>query len=291
MPKKKKIDDRPRRSGQSAQPRVAVNSYYGNRKPAADVVSPFEKKKVKKSYQRLIVRGVDLVFFITITVVFVLSLIVKPGVQVILSDSTYHPKQYYAAFINSQISKLTNRNKITFDEQGIKSQIIKAFPEITSSSIELPILGQTPKVSLGVAQPAFFLSSGSDEYLLSANGVAVDLKSYYHNLADLPTIDDQSGFTILKGKHVLSLQDVTFLQTITAEVKKQNVPVKNFVLPKIPEEVELYTADAPYYTRFYMGGDSVAQVGQYLAAHNKFKSGGGPSQYLDVRVSGKVFYK
>jgi len=41
-----------------------------------------------------------------------------------------------------------------------------------------------------------------------------------------------------------------------------------------------------------MGGDALVQTGQFLAARKEFDiSKKQPPEYLDVRVSGKIFYK
>ena len=279
-----------RRPGNVPGSRVDVNTYYNSRSTSASP-SPFAKVQPKKVGRKLRVRAVDYLFFTGVAAFLILSLLVSSSSKVILNDTTYHQQKDYQAFINSQLGQLANRNKITFNEQNLKNSIIKAFPEVVKTSVELPILGQKPVITLAVAQPAFFISSAGSDYLLSANGVAVDLKSYYPKLTGLPTIEDQSGFQINKGRHVLSQQDINFLETLVAQLKNQHVPIKDVVLPKAPEEADLYTNDASYYTKFFMGGDSTLQTGQYLAARNNFKSQPAPSQYLDVRVAGKVFYK
>jgi hypothetical protein len=274
-----------------AAPRVSVNAYYRNRASDTSPDSPFEGRRPPKVLKKLVIRSLDTLFFVAVAVAIIASLLVSPVSQVVVTDSTYHAPKEYAEFINSKLGQFTDRNKITFDELGLRQAIAKAFPEVVTTSVELPIIGQKPVIRLNIAAPAFFIRSGGDEYLLSGNGVTVDLKSYYPKLAGLPTIDDESGFNLAKGKHVLSQQDINFLQTIVAEVKHQNVPLAKVVLPKSPEEADLYSTDAPYYTKFFMGGDAGIQVGQYLAARNNFKAQNPPDQYLDVRVSGKVFFR
>jgi hypothetical protein len=285
----KKIAEGGRKRATSS-PKVSVNAYYRSRENDSSI-SPFEGRKQKKATKKILIRSLDTVFFVVIVLGIIASLVVNPKSDVVVNDTTYHQKKEYADFINSKLGQFKNRNKITFDEASLDKAVMSAFPEVVSSSIELPIFGQKPVVNLDVAKPAFFIKANSDEYLLSSNGVAVDLRSYYPKLGALPTIDDASGFSITKGKRVLSQQDINFLETIVAEVRYQNVPLQKVVLPQSPEEADLYTTDSGYYTKFYMGGDAQSQVGQYLAARNNFKSNPPPSVYLDVRVNGKVFYK
>lgn len=282
---------RSRRSLVKSVPKVSVNSYYSNRSSESPVpASPFNRTKVKKSARRLFSRALDIVLVLVLLVCLGYSLVVKPSSKVILSNTTYHPAINYTYFINSQISSIKDRNKITFDQDGLINSLKTSFPEINTASIELPILGQRPIVRISVGTPAFFLSSGGNNYLISSNGVAVDYKNTYLKLPKLITVTDNSGFSISKGKQVLSSANVAFLQTLAAELSLKQIPIKNLVLSKSPEEIDLYTTDYSYYTKFFMGGDAVLQSGQYLAARNKFNPATGPATYLDVRVAGKIFY-
>jgi hypothetical protein len=274
-----------------SRPDSRVNVYYNSRSTAAAETSPFEKRQPKKLLRSFLIRSVDFLFFAALIAGLLWSLLVGSTGKVSLNDTTYHSKKDYATFIDSKLGEFGNRNKISFDEASLKQSITKAFPEVVTVGVELPLIGQQPVFTLNVAPPAFFIRSGGDEYLLSGNGVAVDLKSDYPKLAGLPTIDDESGFVISKGKHVLSQQDINFLQSVAAQLNHQKVPIKKLTLPSSPEEADLYTNDAGYYTKFFMGGDAGTQIGQYSAARNSFKTQTPPDSYLDVRVAGKVFYK
>lgn len=287
------MKDRPqparRRPGNVPGSRGALNTYYSARQGPSR--SPFEKKPPKKTSRRLFIRLADYLFLLVILVLVLFSLVVRPDVGVKLNDDTYHQAGDYRNFIDNRVGGLADTNKITFNEQALNQQIRQAFPEVEQVSTELPIIGQHPIVNIVVAKPTFFIGSQGNYYLLSGNGVAVDLKSYYPKLTYLTSIDDESGFTIAKGKHVLSQQDISFLQSLYSQLNFRHIPIKRIVLPASPEEVDVYTNDAGYYTRFFMGGDPGLQVGQFFASRNSFMTQTPPSQYLDVRVSGKVFYK
>jgi hypothetical protein len=78
---------------------------------------------------------------------------------------------------------------------------------------------------------------------------------------------------------------------VAKEMKVYSIPVSMLALPNLAQQLDVYTTDAPYYTKFFTGGDPALQAAQMIAARQQFASGAKPSQYLDVRVSGKVFYK
>jgi len=289
---KKKTPQQPSRRRESAAPRVSVNSYYSNRATApAEKSSPFQKAAVKRSATHFINKALDISLIAALLAAVIYTLMIKPQAKVILDDTTYHPAINYTYYINGKLAAFKNRNKITFDQEALIKDLESAFPEVNNANVELPVLGQKPVVRISVGKPAFFLSSAGQEYLISSNGVAVDYKNTYLKLPKLITVKDSSGYPAAKGKQILNTNDVNFLETLSAELNRKQIPVQELSLSKQPQEVDLYTTDYRYYTKFYMGGDAVIQAGQYLAARNKFNPATAPSEYLDVRVPGKIFYK
>jgi hypothetical protein len=90
----------------------------------------------------------------------------------------------------------------------------------------------------------------------------------------------------------LSAIDIAFIKAILVHCAKTGIKVDSLTLPTIAQEVDLRTKDRPYFVKFYLGGDSATQIGQFLAArHNFDQTGSQPGEYLDVRVNGKIFYK
>lgn len=281
-----------RRQPRSNTPKINVNSYYGNRDnigPANN--SPFQKQPTKKVRSHILAKIVDWTILLILVTCLIYSLLVSPKAKVVVDLPIYHPTSEYTSFTMSKLTALENKNKITFNKERLAENLIAQFPEIRNVNIELPIFGQNPVIRIYVAKPAFLLRSEGREYLLVSNGVALGQKEDYKNLPSLITIDDESGYKATIGQKILSDNDILFLQTLNAQLNRSKISLKNLVLSKSPQEVNLYTEDAKYYTKFYMGGDATLQAGQYLAAKNAFKSQPSPSTYLDVRVSGKIFYK
>jgi cell division septal protein FtsQ len=66
----------------------------------------------------------------------------------------------------------------------------------------------------------------------------------------------------------------------------------SFFLRSGDKEYLIDASGRPYFVKFYLGGDSAVQIGQFLAARHQFdQKNSQPTEYLDVRVGGKVFYK
>lgn len=230
---------------------------------------------------------------LVILVGLVYSLIVNPSPVVTPTSTLYHPKADYQAAADKLTSSFWDHTKLTFNETRIVGKLEQQFPEITTATVSLPLVGQRPTVHLNIDPPALILKSAAGEYIINASGKAVAQNPNIKLTPSLPALVDQSGFKVNVGSQALSSDEIGFINQLIAQCQKSRVPISSLVLPAIAQELDLHTADQPYYVKFYLGGsNSSIQIGQFLAARHQFSLNHiTPTAYLDVRVSGKVFYK
>lgn len=284
MADRERIRPRGARTGSMGAPRP---SYYGRAKSSSP--SPFVKKPPKN---RFLSRLVDGIVLLAVLLGLVYSLIVQPEPNLILSSTAYHAADTYRDRTADKLNALKNRNKLTFDEQEIVSSLRATFPEISNASIELPLFSQKPTIRVIVAEPKLYLSSQNKTYVISSEGVAVGQAAEFAGIKNMTKITDDSGFQIKQGARVLNSNEIGFINELLAQCKRAGVPVASLTLPARAEELDLRTADKSYYVKFYLGGNSLIQSGQFLAARHQFASTHQePSDYLDVRIEGKIFYK
>lgn len=220
------------------------------------------------------------------------SLIVRPDPVFSIDSSVYHPSSVYLQATQKQLNSLQNHTKITFDSSALTRNLQKQYPEIGAVGVELPVFGQRPKISLHIAPPTLVLSSSGQDYIIDKNGTVVTKAKNLPQIKNLPLLSDQSGFQTSIGKPVLATTEVSFISTLIKQCQRVKVPLAELILPPRAQELDLRTSDRPYFVKFYLGGDALLQTGQYLAARHQFdQAGQQPAQYLDVRVSGKVYYK
>lgn len=223
---------------------------------------------------------------------FVYAVIIKPEPKVLVDDTAYHPASVYQSAAQATLKSLRNHSKLTLDRSGISSAMKRQFPEISFVELKLPLLRQIPTFIINIAAPTFNLSSANNLYVVGANGVVVAASGQLPNLSKLPTVIDQSGFAPSPGKQVLATSAIAFINTILAQCQRAGVNVQSLTLPATPQSLELRASGSPYFVKFDLDGDATLQAGQYLAAKHKFDSENTqPSQYLDVRVAGKIYYK
>jgi len=270
--------------------RAPIATYYRAAKDSSP--SPFRRKQPKTNRRLVLFNIADIILLAILLLGLVYSLILRPNPQIKADGLQYHSTAVYKSRITPLLNGFKSSNKLTFDEASVVSAIQAKFPEVRSARVELPFFSERPVVWLSVSPPAFTLVNGQSSYLIDEQGVAVARSADIPNIKKLVTVQDQTGFKVNVGQQVLSSEGVVLLNMVIAQSKQAKVPIASLSLPPRAQELDLKTTDQPYFVKFYLGGDGLTQTGQFLAARHEFaKTGKSPSQYLDVRVPGKIFYK
>ena len=237
-------------------------------------------------------RAVDVVLLTTVIGLVVFNFLVTSPPRINIDDSSYRAQQTYESAVREEFADLRGKSKITLNTQKVADNLKQRFPEISKVTIGVPLVGSTVTVNIEVAKPVLKLVSGGGVYVINTSGVASGLADDLPAAGNLPLVLDESGFSVSVGQPVLEAASVNFIKSLSEQLKMANVPIASLTLPPRAKELDLRTSDQPYYVKFYLGGDAAAQIGQYLATRQQFANDGTiPSQYLDVRVQGKAFYK
>lgn len=211
-----------------------------------------------------------------------------------------------SAFLHSQAtyqvaaSKLIadsffNRNKITINTASISQQLIDQFPELSSANITLPLLAHRPIIHIQASKPAIILLTNNGSYVLDSNGKAVLPSERLSSTVQekLPKITDQSGLKVTLNHQILTSSNVNFIQTIIAQLDAKKVGIESLTLPSASSEVDAKIAGQPYFVKFNLqSGDARRQAGAFLATQAQLRRKNiTPSQYIDVRVEGRAYYR
>lgn len=202
---------------------------------------------------------------------------------------------YHAAASKLIGSSLLNRNKITIDTDRISAEMIKQFPELSGASVTLPLLAHRPIIHIQAANPALIVHATNGSYVLDSKGKALlpsgSLASSVS--AKLPQVTDQSGLEIKPNTQVLPSGDVEFIDTIVAQLTAKGVKIESMTLPAGTRELDVKIADKPYFVKFNLQTpDARRQAGTFLATQAMLQRKNSlPSQYIDVRVEGRAYFK
>ncbi|MEO6513516.1 MAG: hypothetical protein ABIR37_02390 [Candidatus Saccharimonadales bacterium] len=216
----------------------------------------------------------------------------EPAASFLLHDQ----KTYETAANRYLAHSIWNGNKMTINTDAVTANLQRDFPELSSASLALPLVGHRPIIYIRAAAPRLLLTTTSGQsFVVDENGKALIAAARVPDLAalKLPVVNDESGIRLSEGKTVLSSAAVSFMRVVLAELSAQNVPVQRLVLPSATSELDVYPANVPYYVKFNLQSETaLQQVGTYLATAGKLKEQGiAPSQYIDVRVDGRAYYK
>jgi hypothetical protein len=270
--------------------RQPMTNYYRAAKESAP--SPFRRRQPKTSRRTVFYNAADLILLVLLMSALVYSLVLKSNPQIRSDNSAYHSTAAYRAQIAPLFGGLKNSNKLTFDEASVVRGIQQKFPEVRGARVELPFFSEKPVVWMDISRPAFTLVNQQGSYLIDEQGVAVGTAKSLPQIKTNIAVQDQTGFQVKLGRQILSSYGVALVNTVIAQSRQAKVPISSLVLPARAQELDLKTADQPYFVKFYLGGDALNQIGQFMAARHQFaQSGKQPGQYLDVRVPGKIFYK
>src|SRR5579862_4659390 len=102
--------------------RSALTSYYrSDQSPAAG--SPFAKKTAKKPARRYLFGLLDIVLICLVLAGVGYSLMVSSNPKINASDLSFHSRADYQSAAAAQLSRLSNRNKITFNQQSLAAAL------------------------------------------------------------------------------------------------------------------------------------------------------------------------
>ena len=110
----------------------------------------------------------------------------------------------------------------------------------------------------------------------------------------MPIVNDQTALLAQVGKQVLAPSDVNFILTVAAQFKAHKIGIQSMVLPVASRELDVYITGQSYFVKFNLADPSTTnvQIGTYFATLNYLASNHiTPTQYIDARILGRVFYK
>lgn len=206
-------------------------------------------------------------------------------------QAVYRPLEEYAVAAEKLLSsRLGNRTKLTVDSKAIEDELMKNYPELGAVALRLPVLGRKPNLVVDITPPAMLLVTNSKVYVIDRSGTVVSEAS---NLPDetkqgLLVLRDNSGLDVSVGGQAVTSKTVDFVMAAKAQLDAKTLKITELTLPAAASELDIRLEGLSYFIKTDTTGDARLQMGSFLAAKD---SGVKPSEYIDVRVEEKVFYR
>jgi hypothetical protein len=308
--RKKELPSRARSTHSSRlEPREAVFSYHANRsiRTASDIrnVETADIQSNDRHGRTPLWRYMTPVF-VLILIIILLGLCTQLNgpVKVVLvgNESQQEASLYsrsmqaYQRAADSYFATFSNHNKLTVNTSKIVSELESQFPEIDDVSIGLPLVGTQPAVYIQLVTPKLILVANNGTYLLDGFGrvLAPVTKVQLSKLSSLkiPVVNDQSGLIVKSGQIILPESTVEFITEVAGQLQANNVGISSMTLPAGEAELDVHVEGKGYYVKYNIYGNAREEAGTYLAVAAMLKSENkSPSQYIDVRVANRAYYK
>jgi hypothetical protein len=183
-----------------------------------------------------------------------------------------------------------NRTKLTFDYLGFELMMKDKYTEISTVETSFALVGNRPVVRLMFHEPILIVESVGKRWLVDKWGVA--LSEVAEKDLTLPILTDEIGLAIEVGDYLLSSGDVELLLLIHKTAEEKGIGIDKYTTPLTSKQLNVRVAGEGYYTKFNLSEDKREQVGAWLVAREQLnKLGQTPTEYLDIRASGKAYWK
>lgn len=204
------------------------------------------------------------------------------------------PSFYEAAAASIMKRSVFNYSKLTINTTKLAQELRTQYPELGKVSVIIPLSGRRPVIEARPAEAAIKLSGSGGTFIIDEQGRALlkTEETASSTAEGIPYVVDQTGLQLEKGKQVLSLNAINFITGLTSQLQLKGFVLESATLPALPGEVHVRLQGQAYYIKFDSFGDSRGQAGAFIAAREKLMvDGTTPAEYMDVRVTEKVFYR
>ncbi|MDB5186309.1 MAG: hypothetical protein JWL85_832 [Candidatus Saccharibacteria bacterium] len=187
-----------------------------------------------------------------------------------------------------------SRSKLTVDTNYTARELQRQFPEIESVVVTMPLLGNRPVIQIAPAEPSLIMANQTGAYVIDEQGRAL-LKVRELPLArqfNLPTITDDIGIEMQPGSIVLPQKTVQFISVVKTQLAAKNITIDSLSLPAVANELHVRIKGEKYFVKFNLQDDARQQAGAFIAVKGHLKSESiTPSEYIDVRIEDRAYYK
>jgi len=222
-----------------------------------------------------------------------------PKIQPVTSNGSAYfmqsPQVYQQAAAKSLSGSILNRNKLTVNTAKVSSDLTDNYPELETAAVIIPLIGQQPVIKVSPYKPSVMLTTPEGGvYLLDTTGRALVSASQITSSGELsvPTVQAPGISGIRLGAQTLSTRTVQFIQQVTAILDAAHISTGTLKLPAGTSELDIPVSGKPYFVKFNLQDDPRQQAGTFLATKERLDHDNAtPSQYIDVRVLGRAYYK
>ncbi len=176
---------------------------------------------------------------------------------------------------------------LTLDTERLKGELLKEKPQLKSVEIQRSGL-KTLTITGSLKRPALGWSSAGQNYLLDRSGTAIGALP---SDASVPVVIDSSNLPVRPGDQVSSPRFIDFAAGVPEALAGIGIKTTSLRIQETTFDLWAQT-DRGYRITLDTGRTLEEQVEDLkLVLASLRKQGKTPSEYIDLRVAGKAYYK
>lgn len=212
------------------------------------------------------------------------------GVATKAQDISIRLDDVYEKSIQSYLSRHpAERLRFLLDVHALGAYLQSVTPEVESVAIgESSGFGKSTMI-LTMRRPIAGWRINDVQQYVDAKGVA-----YTRNYFATPGVQivDNSGVQVVAGQAITSNRFLGFVGRVVGLAREQGYITRQVIIPSgSSRQVDLRLDGISYPVKFSVDRAAGEQVEDMIRAHKWLSSRGMSVEYLDVRVSGKAFYR
>lgn len=204
-------------------------------------------------------------------------------------------KNYQYTFSELLDSSILNRTKLTVRSSSIIENFQRAHPEVAYAEVRYGIVDSTPILFVVLREAHVIISAEDDtdsSYVVDAKGVAFARIASDEVLEGVPNIEDDISVDIEIGQQVLPIGTIHFIDDVLYQLEVAEYTVGSMALPAIANEMHVRLAGDEFVGKFDITGNPRLQSGSFIATRGQLLGENEePNEYIDVRVSGRAYYR
>ena len=212
-------------------------------------------------------------------------------IEVSPSDSSLAvDEQRYQSAINEYLaSRPGERIRVLLDEKELTQHVSQVAPEVSSVSVDGASGLATSQFTVVFRRPVAGWLINSKQYYVDKDGMSFQTNHY-----ERPTVKiiDQSGVPQTTGTTVASGRFLRFVGRTVELARSSGLAVEQALIPAgTTRQIEIKLANHQYPIKLSLDRSVGEQVEDMQRAVTYFDAKGAKPEYVDVRVSGKAYYR
>ncbi len=253
--------------------------------------SPVGKTQKAHFKTRRLLRPIMLIIFILISSYAVLaSNMLKIGKIEIEGNQTIDKADVISQVESIITGSSISQNIIFVPTGSIEKQLKKDNYQIADLRVSrIPF--NTIKITITEQKPSILWRSGNNLSIITENGRGFIGEPNDELKKNLPIVEDLSNLPVKEGDKVVSQEFVRFINDVYSILPQNGIPITNTQIEETTTEINVITKEG-YRIRFDTTRLFTEQLSDLKAVIDSLKQQGKkPTQYIDLRINGKVFYK